>query len=99
MHIFTMFSTFAYSEVRSFMQMVRSYNIQYVLITDPRKIRSGAFGKAGVYTSKPDTPPGEYMNVYDPMAATCALYDKYQLTAVSDYLFMNGANVLQPVST
>ena len=57
-----------------------------------------AWTEGGVYSSKPDMPPQDYQNAYDPLAILCGFYDKFQLTAVSDYLFMNGGHVIQPVS-
>ena len=68
-------------------------------LSDPRKMRVSAFKDLGVFSSKPDMPPIEYIDAYEPIAFMCGFYDKFQLRAVEDFLFMNGQNVLQPVST
>ena len=82
-------STFLQTEVRL---------LQYAYVSDPRKIRNMAFQEVGTYTSKPDVPPDEYRDAYDPVADMCGLFDKFQLVAVTDYLFMNGKNTIYPVS-
>ena len=60
--------------------------------------KAGPFGKAGVFGRKPNEPSNTYLGAWDPIAVSAGFADKYELTYVQEYLFLNGEHTLKPVS-
>jgi len=70
------------------------------IVAPPAKMDKNAFKEGvGVHGVKPAPPDKSKIGIEDPLATMCGLVDKFQLESVQEYLWRNGKNTLQTVST